>query len=447
MLVQIIKSKIKNIRWLINFVEKYREFKLYQQAEYYIQNERNWKKNQEENLRDLLVYARSHSKYFENLIPSHLPENETIYEVLKNLPLLSKNMIRNLQSDIFSDEVNSETPWANTGGSTGEPLKFPSFSSGKQLESLCQAILYIKMGGKASDIIVAIDGTRIDNAYQDKNIYWKEERCNFPYGKYAMSTMCMNHTTLPYYVSFLNRVKPSFLRGYPSGVMEIARYCDEQNVNLDFQLKGVYLTSENYGCEEEKLISKVFDCPVFGQYGHTEASVFAIKRPSESEYNCLPIYGVTEILTPEGTHVKIGESGEIVVTGFNHYGMPFIRYKTGDYAVFGGETENGSVIIKKLLGRSVDYIINGDGERIFLVGFVFGGHLKAFNYIEKWQLEQTEVGKVFMKIVKGPGYGKDVEKDIVELFNKKNIAVEINYVDEIERTMRGKRKFMIQHLS
>lgn len=447
MLVHIVKSKLKSIRWLTNFVDKYRDIRIYQQAENYIQSESKWKKMQEDNLRDLLDYARGHSRYYRNLIPLHLPEDDTVYEVLRNIPLLSKDIIRNRQTEIFSDEVSPETPWANTGGSTGEPLRFPAISSGKQLETLCQAILYIKMGGKATDLIVAVDGTRIDEANQKKNIYWKEERTNFPYGKYAMSTLCMSHITLPYYVSFLNRVKPSILRGYPSGVIEIARYCDEKNIIFDFQLKGIYLTSENYGFEEEQLISKVFKCPVFGQYGHTEASIFAIKKPSELEYSCLPIYGVTEILSPEGIHVKKGETGEVVVTGFNHYGIPFIRYKTGDYAVYGGETENGFVILKSLLGRSIDYLINDDGERIFLVGFIFGGHLKAFNYIAKWQLEQKEVGKVYMRIVKGQGFDDNIEKEIVDLFIKKKIVVEINYVDEIKRTMRGKCKFMIQHLS
>ena len=52
-----------------------------------------------------------------------------------------------------------------------------------------------------------------------------------------------------------------------------------------------------------------------------------------------------------------------------------------------------------------------------------------------------------MRIVKGQGFDDNIEKEIVDLFIKKKIVVEINYVDEIKRTMRGKCKFMIQHLS
>ena len=55
-----------------------------------------------------------------------------------------------------------------------------------------------------------------------------------------------------------------------------------------------------------------------------------------------------------GKQVKENEIGEIVVTGFSHLGTPFIRYKTGDLAVYGGTTEFGEVVLKQLMGRSVD---------------------------------------------------------------------------------------------
>lgn len=61
-----------------------------------------------------------------------------------------------------------------------------------------------------------------------------------------------------------------------------------------------------------------------------------------------------------------------MVTGFVEYGLPFIRYKTGDLAIYGGETELGETILTKLLGREVDCIYNKGGKKIYLVGFIFG---------------------------------------------------------------------------
>ena len=96
------------------------------------------------------------------------------------------------------------------------------------------------------------------------------------------------------------------------------------------------------------------------------------KNPADEVYYCSPIYGYTEVVDQKGQHVNIGEQGEVVVTGFVEYGLPFIRYKTGDLAIYGGETELGETILTKLLGREVDCIYNKGGKKIYLVGLSLG---------------------------------------------------------------------------
>ncbi len=443
-----IKRILMKSRLVRGFLYSYSTKRVLSRCVYYEQNESLRPDIQKAYLYELLCYAKNHTQYFYNLIPEALNRSNGI-EVLKNLPFLTKDIIREQGERIFSDELKTKNHgWANTGGSTGEPLRFPTLFSNHNMEPICQMMLYHMMGvNGATDLIVSIDGTRIGQGDIDNNIYWKTELVNFPYGKYSMSTLYMSENTMPYYIKFLNQVKPKAMRGYPSGFMELATYCKKYNLSFNFCPKGIYLTSENFGSKEESLISEVFGCPVWGQYGHTESSVFAVKRPCENTYLCSPIYGYTEILDENGLHVKEGQVGEIVVTGFNHYGLPFIRYKTGDLAEYGGTHVNGSVVLNKLLGRSIDYLINREGDKIFLVGFIFGGHLKAFNHIKQWQLEQFEKGTVIMTIVQGVGYDNQIEKEISNLFASKLLTVNIAYTDHIEKTGRGKMKFLIQHLN
>lgn len=180
--------------------------------------------------------------------------------------------------------------------------------------------------------------------------------------------------------------------------------------------------------------------------GHTESSVFATQNPDNECYYCSPIYGYTEVVDSKGNQVNVGELGEIVVTGFTEYGLPFIRYKTGDLAIYGGETDFGETIFTQLLGREVDCIYNKEGKRIFLVGFIFGGHIQAFNHIQTWQLHQSEIGKVAIYIVKSIGYDEQIEKEVKRLFITHGFDLVIHYVDTIEKTKRGKQKFLIQDL-
>ena len=158
----------------------------------------------------------------------------------------------------------------------------------------------------------------------------------------------------------------------------------------------------------------------------------------------MPLYGYTEVLNKDNKHVNIGEIGEIVVTGFSQIGLPFIRYKTGDLATYLG-CKDGIVLIDSIQGRTIDYLIDKNGEKAYLTGVVFGGHLEAFNHINAWQLVQNKPGKVDVNIVKGASYTESIERDILGFFATYNIEAVICYTDYIPVSPNGKRKFVVQN--
>lgn len=395
-------------------------------------------------LSELLCYAQLHSQYYYHLLQNKEITMDNCMSILKDLPLLSKLEIRENGFNIYSDEISSEWGgWLNTGGSTGEPLCFPSKLNGISLELVHQQMLYSKMGWQQGETIVAIDGSRVGDFDLKHDVYWVSGD-NFPYGKYSYSTLYMNESTLGSYVNSLNEKRPSILRGYPSGFIEISHYMLRHKLSFKFKPKGIYLTSEQFSEADRALISSVFGTSVYGQYGHTESSVFAITEKDSMEYICSPFYGITEVLDDEGNQVKVGEIGEIVVTGFSNVALPFIRYKTGDLAVFGG-IKKGCVALTSLLGRTIDYVLNLAGDKVYLIGLIFGGHLRAFKYVLDWQIQQDEVGMILLRIVKSVEYTEGVESEIMLLFARENIKVRILYLSELPRTQRGKKRFMIQN--
>lgn len=406
---------------------------------------------QRNSLKHLLIYVKEHNKYFSKLLQGKDITTKNAIDILLELPLLSKDIIKQQGNNIYNDNITEKwNNWRNTGGSTGEPLNFPvyymkSFFFDREL--IHQAYLYKKMGCSIYDKIAAIDGSRINEEDVRNHKFWNVSNNGFPYGNIRYSTLYLNEDNFEHYYNSINVEKPIVLRGYPSGVKTFCQILKERNLKLSFNLKAVYLTSENYDEDMASFISDVLGCEVWGQYGHTEISIFAYKKPQESCYYCCPLYGITEILDEDGNNVKEGECGEIVVTGFTNIGLPFIRYKTGDLAVYGGTMKNGTVIIKNLLGRSKDYIYNKQGKKIFLVGFVFGGHIKAFNDIKEWQIHQSEKGKLSIFIVKGPTYTLESERELKIFFCKEDYDIEIIYLDKIEKTLRGKQKFLIQEIS
>ena len=401
-------------------------------------------KKQTEALMGILNYAQTNVPYYRKVMKKYQLNKGNILSNLNELPFLTKSIIREQGEEIYSEHFEKEfSYWMNTGGSTGEPLKFPASVN---LEHIHQRCLYTLMNWKKNDLIVSIDGTRIENTMLDKKIFWKEGKANFPYGSFHYSTMYMDNNNMNYYINHLNIVKPSIMRGYPSGIETLAKYINSNSIKLNFELKGIYLTSEFFDSSVSELIRKSFNCPVYGQYGHSEVSVFAFTYANSLEYLCSPLYGYTEVLDEEGNQVKVGEKGEIVVTGFSNKVMPFIRYKTGDIATYGGN-RNGVVKLSSLEGRSVDFIVNKDNKKVYLIGLIFGGHLKSFAKINSWQIEQNRPGIITIKIVKDQGFLVEHEKEIIHLFESVGVISVLEFVTSIPLSARGKRKFLIQNLN
>lgn len=354
-----------SIQWLyMKYMQYY--------AKKFLNHPETWKQWQLAKLTAMLSYAQRHCTYYRKYIVGEVRMDNSM-EIIKSLPLLDKNIIRHQEKNVYSDEITDNWKvWLNTGGSTGEPLHFPALYKGLPVEGVCQMMLYMKMGYQWGDIIVSFDGCRIKDEDRSRNIYWQMGNANFPFGKKNFSTLYLDNNSVKYYWEELKRTKPAFIRGYPSGIMEMCKLAMNTGIVMDLKLKGVYLTSESFTQDEKNFISSYFKCPVYGQYGHTESSIFAIQNPADEVYYCSPIYGYTEVVDQKGQHVNIGEQGEVVVTGFVEYGLPFIRYKTGDLAIYGGETELGETILTSYWDVRLIVFITKEEKRFILLALSLG---------------------------------------------------------------------------
>ena len=82
-----------------------------------------------------------------------------------------------------------------------------------------------------------------------------------------------------------------------------------------------------------------------------------------------------------------------------------------------------------------------------MTALIFAQHFNALGHIVKWQLEQYEKGKVIAHIIKSDDFSSDDEEEIRELFIKKaNVDIQLDYVNSIALTPRGKSKMLIQHI-
>ena len=401
---------------------------------------------QERKLLYLLSYAYKNCPYYKELFDREKINIDNI-NCLYKIPFLTKDIVRKNSNAILSKSIRKrDLLKRNTGGSTGEPLEFYSDRLAGVIDDAHHRYLYTIMGYENGDVIADSGGIFIPKRLRNKNIYWVKYPKKTVWGHIGYSSLYLTDFTIKYYIKNLLEVKPAILRGYPSFWSKIADYILFNNIKFDFKVKGVNLTAEICSDEQRENIEKAFSTMIYFEYGHSEISVFCYTDDISYTYKSSPIYGYVEVIKENGEPALENEEGEIVSTSFCNSGMPFIRYKTGDRGVV--SYRNGGIVhFKKIEGRTQDYIICKDNQKVFLTSLIFGQHFKAFRKISKWQLVQNEPGKVTIKIVKLEGYSQNDENEIKKkVQNVANITLNFDYVDEMPLTQRGKHMFLIQNI-
>lgn len=407
-----------------------------------LQNIRNIK------LLQILQYANKNCTYYKHLFKQN-SFNPSSLNGFERIPLLDKEIIRIKRPELISNKIGSMDYYnMNTGGSTGEPLEFLVSNFAGKIDAIHQEFVFkTTMNYIPGDIIVAFDGSSVPLELLEVNKFWVETSSkDLPYGRLSYSSLYLKDDTISYYVKHILENKPKIFRGYPSFINDVAEYILRKNITIPYQIKGVQLTAENVHDWQIENIRKAFDTDVFMQYGHSEVSIFGYTYDNTHEYFCSPFYGYTEVLGEECQHVKPGEVGEVVVTGFNNFAMPFIRYKTGDLALFNGD-ENGIVKLGKIIGRTQDFIYDKNREKVALTALIFGQHFGAFKNIRKWQLQQDIPGAIKVRITKEDRFCVEDEIEIRSKFKDIcGIDTEFEYVTIVPLTARGKFRFLIQNV-
>lgn len=395
----------------------------------------------------IVKYAREHTAYYRDRIPVDVSWRN-VYEVMDKMAVLQRCDIKDSGEALKSDEFKRLPKiQLSTSGTTGIPLKY--FRCG-DYEISHQHFLYKFITGRRGVFydprrIVTFGGCYIDDDRREKGIFW-EEKMDFVYGSCLFSCFYLTEENLPFYIAKIEKIKPTFIRSYPSALLLFVELCKRKGVRVRSAIEGIYVTSENVTQDGMRTISDFFNAPVHGQYGHSEACVFGFTENCGTKYYCSDLYGYVQVVDENGRHVKVGEMGRVVATSYLNRAMPFIKYETGDLAVYGGH-ERGFTILTQLLGRTQDYVLNEDNERIYIiVGQLSECFLPAINHVMHWQAIQDKAGEMVLKIVKKESYSQKDEDEIYRTMKANKVTTSFEYVEDIPLTKAGKRKYIIQNI-
>ena len=224
--------------------------------------------------------------------------------------------------------------------------------------------------------------------------------------------------------------------GYPSSIYILAILAEQEGLQIN-GLDVAHVSSEVLLDEWRGKIEKILGIPVKDHYGMAEkVALFHCCSYSNLFHENLE-YAVVEILNQEG------DVGEVVGTSLWNYAMPFIRYRTGDYAKIhrGNATcpcgRGLPLSVSKFEGRTDDIIVAPGNHYIPAVNFYT--LLYKIPGIKMFKIIQHALAEVDVQVVTSEAFTEGSEVVLHEGLVQRlgpEVRFEINRVPEIRRDDR-----------
>lgn len=371
-------------------------------------------------------------------------------QVLAELPLTHKEDIkRDLPRYLNGRQPAGRRLEMFTGGSTAVPMTFYiQRGVGRAKELAAFDTLAHRWGTDGEGVVLALRGRSVPTATAGRMSMYD------PIRRYLiLSSDHLEPRYMPQYVAALRRWRPRFVHAFPSALYPLVLWLrDHGQQDLLADVRSVTLFSETVFEHHMAAFRQFFDCPVIVTYGHTERVLFATTLPDDTRYHFWPLYGHFELVDGNGKAVtQPGQVGEIVGTSFDNLVMPFVRYRTGDYAVLGREPDvsmPGSPVVDRIEGRLQEFIVCAD-HRLVTVTTIGAAHLTELERCLRIQYEQFEPGKLTLRVMPLRPMSQQDKHRVREAIRHKTqggCEVDVLEVDNIELTARGKQRLLVQHL-
>ena len=372
--------------------------------------------------------------YYRNLYGEK--EIGSLAEFEETIGFLDKDEILSNYETFVSKNVNHDDyETGTTGGTSGKPLKFIAPKKRYVVEMATMHSLWARAGYDFS-IRAVIRNHRIENGR------------DFEINPLTREIIFDGFRLTPEYFSSIyctvRKLGIRFIHCYPSTAYEFATFMYRNRLDTSF-IKAFLSGSENIFDYQLDLIQSRMGIRFYNWYGHSEKLVLAGYCESTDHYHVEPTYGYFELIDQNGCVVREpGAFGEIVGTSLHNPGMPFIRYRTGDFAELVGhycpKCERHLPVIRNIQGRwSGNRIYNADGS--FVTTTALNLHNELYQVIDGMQYLQERRGELTVLVVKSSCYSSEHESSLYRHFRCKldpTTAVTIRYVDHLLRKPNGK---------
>jgi phenylacetate-CoA ligase len=338
--------------------------------------------------------------------------------------------------------------YTSTGGSSGPPLGFYIGSERSGIEYAYLVASWERAGFQLGLPLASLRGRLVQ---PDASGFHHEYDPLFRQHYY--SNLHLTDDNAHRYLKHIAGLGSCFLHMYPSSAAALANFVRRAGILPPSNVRGILAGSENVYPEQRRAVTATLNYRYFSWYGLTEKVVLAAECEHSDRYHVWPTYGFFELLDDNGHRITSpGQRGEIVGTGFINTVVPFIRYRTGDYATYGGdhcpECKRAHPIICDIRGHRVqEVLVTHDGSLVTWTAV--NVHDDTFDKVLHFQFHQDTPGRTVLRIVPATGFGQSDRDRIHNRINHKlyqRLEVDLQIVDSIPLTRSGKTIYVDQRI-
>lgn len=390
---------------------------------------------QQQALGDIVTFATAHTPYYAETLGPRL--DSTREPTIGELQILKKDDVIQRLDDLLAHTANhSQAKIGHTGGSTGKPLAFWYDDAKHELMRAGMMRSYMLSGWRPGQKTLNFWGARQDIV---PGGVFGAQLGDIIAAEHTIAAYEYTEAQLVEWARFIQRYRPVLLQGYASVLAEVARVVNEKRMPMPQSLLGVYSTAEVLADSQRQQMQQAFGCKVFNQYGSREIPNIAC----ECRQGNMHVF--TDMVFLES--VPLENENRLLVTSLTNRLMPMIRYDIGDSGrLLDGACECGLPfpLMEMDMCRQNDFIRTTSGKTIH--PSYFNRLLYGQMQIRQYQWVQRALDRLVLNLVAAQPLSTETLASLEASIRKDvdaQMGFQVNYVNEIPRTVSGKHRFVI----
>jgi phenylacetate-CoA ligase len=403
-----------------------------------------------EALRALLRHAAEHCGYYRETWASRGldPRGPLSLEEFRRWPILDRATVRENRLAMRAQAPGLRLIAKATGGSSGEPLHFDLDTGSYERRMAAWHRGYGWAGAGPGTKQTYLWGAPFGEVP-----LWRRAKNHLYHALYrreVINSFLLSESNAVEYLRRINDRRPDVIVAYAAPLFTLARILKERGLE-PHSPRTIVVGAEALQGFQRALIEEVFQAPVFETYGSREFMLLGAECDHHAGLHLTAEQILLEVVDDDGQPVPPGTEGNVVVTDLYNYGMPFVRYATGDRALAGTgpcPCGRGLPLLGRVLGRRLDVLHTPDGRRIGGEVFVYI-LMPESSTVRRFQVVQEAPAEIILRLVLAPGIATlpDRLAAAVKSVVGEAVQLRIEFVDDIPLTRSGKLQVVVNRLA